>query len=98
MPIEVEATVLPLLSVERIAFEILENHVVPRVVSVFDALVKLLRPVQELLLASNVEDAALIVIFDDPSKETPLIVRAFCSVVAVFALPLIEPAMMLVKV
>ena len=51
VPIEVVATVLPLLSVERIAFAIVENHVVPRVVSVAVALVKDCRPVQELALA-----------------------------------------------
>jgi hypothetical protein len=60
------------------------------------ALVKVVAPVKTvdpenvLLLASSVELAALIVMLADPSKETPLMVRAVWRVVAVFALPPIE--------
>lgn len=38
---------------------------------------KELRPVKELSFARRVDDAAVTVIFPEPSKETPLIVRAF---------------------
>ncbi len=59
---------------------------------------KTLFPENVLVSVSNVEDAALRTIFDDPLKETPLIVRAFWSVVTVLALPLIEPTIVELKV
>jgi len=46
----------------------------------------------------KVPAAAAIVIGAVPSKFTPLIALAVCSAVAVAALPLIEPAMVLLKV
>ena len=64
--------------------------------SVLDALVNELLPVKELLFARSVVDA--MTMFAEPSKETPLMVRGVWSVVAVLALPLIDPAMVFVNV
>ena len=82
MPIEVVATTEPFALVERSELVI---PVIPRFVVV--ALVKALFPENVLLSPSNVEDAALIVMLLEPLKETPLIVLAVWSAVAVFALP-----------
>jgi hypothetical protein len=49
------------------------------------------------LLASNVLLAALIVMFDEPSNDTPFMVRAVCRVVAVPAFPDTEPVIKEVK-
>ena len=85
MPIEVVATTEPFALVERSELVI---PVIPRFVVV--ALVKALFPENVLLSPSNVEDAALIVMLLEPLKETPLMVRAVWSAVAVPALPPIE--------
>ena len=53
---------------------------------------------QVLESARSVEDAAVTVMLPVPSNETPLIVRAFWSAVAVPALPETEPGMVCVKV
>ncbi len=52
-------------------------------------------PEKVLLSERSVEEAAVIVMFAVPLKETPLMVRAFWSAVAVPALPEIEPVMRL---
>ena len=59
---------------------------------------KLFVPEKVLLFASKVEDAAVIVMFAVPSKETPLIVRGVWSAVAVPAFPEMEPVMVEEKV
>ena len=59
---------------------------------------KTLVPVNELLFASNVLDAAVIVIFCEPSNAVPLIFREVARVVAVPAFPLTEPVMVLTTV
>ena len=56
-------------------------------------LLKVLLPEKVLLLARSVEEAAVIVMSADPLKEVPLMFRAFWRMVAVPALPLIEPEM-----
>ena len=58
--------------------------------------VNALVPEKVLLFASKVVEA--MVMLAEPSKETPLMVRGVASVVAVLALPLMLPAMVLVKV
>ena len=63
------------------------NHAVFPEISVEVAFEKVLRPVHVLLLASSVEDAAVMVISAEPLKEVPLMVRAVCNAVAVPALP-----------
>ena len=57
---------------------------------------KVLVPEKVLLFASKVVEAMVMLV--EPSKETPLMVRGVASVVAVLALPLMLPAMVLVKV
>ena len=57
---------------------------------------KVLLPEKVLLLARSVVDAMVMLV--EPSKETPLMVRGVARVVAVLALPLMLPAMVLVKV
>jgi len=59
---------------------------------------KVLSPENELVSESRVEEAAVIVMFAVPSKETPLIVLAVSRAVAVPALPEIEPVIVLEKV
>jgi len=54
-------------------------------------LLKMLAPVKVLLLASKVEEAAVIVMSPVPSKEASLIFLAVSSAVAVLALPVTEP-------
>ena len=60
--------------------------------------VKLLAPEKVLLLAKSVDEAAKIVMSAEPLNDTPLMRRAVWSVVAVEALPEIEPLMVEVKV
>ena len=55
-----------------------------------EVLAKVLSPVQVLVFASSVDDAAKIVIGEAPVKETPLMVLPVARVVAVLALPPIE--------
>ena len=52
---------------------------------------KMLAPEKVLLLASRVEEAAVMVMLAVPSKEVPLIVRAVWRAVAVEALPVRAP-------
>ena len=52
---------------------------------------KVLEPLKVLSLARRVEEAAVMVMLPVPSKETPLMVRAFCNAVAVEALPVSAP-------
>ena len=59
---------------------------------------KTFEPVKRLESARSVEEAAAIVISAVPSKEMPLMARAFWSAVAVPALPETEPVMVCVKV
>ena len=54
-------------------------------------LLKMLVPLNVLLFASKVEDAAVITMFPVPSKVTPLMVRPVWRAVAVEALPVSEP-------
>ena len=56
---------------------------------------KILIPLNKLLFARSVEEAAVIVIFCEPSNDVPLIVRAFWRSAAVPAFPVIEPVMIL---
>ena len=67
VPIDVVATTWPLALVERIALEIPENHVVPRVVSVLEAFANVCNPVQVLLSEKSVEEAVVIVP-EEPSE------------------------------
>ena len=53
--------------------------------------VKVLAPEKVLLLASTVEEAAVIVMLVVPSKVVPLMVRPVCKAVAVEALPVTAP-------
>src|SRR5436853_44676 len=55
-------------------------------------------PVKLLLLERRVDEAAVIVMFPVPSKDVPLMVRAFRRAVAVPALPDTEPVMVLATV
>ncbi len=55
-------------------------------------------PLKKLLSVRRVEDAALSVMFAVPLNETPLMVRAFWSAVAVPALPETEPVIVCEKV
>ena len=57
-----------------------------------------LSEVKLFISASRVEDAALMTIFDPPLNDTPLMVREFWRRVAVPALPLTDPVMVLSKV
>ena len=59
---------------------------------------KVCTPEKVLEFVRSVEEAALMVILVDPSKETPLMVRGVWRVVAVLAFPLMEPLMVAVKV
>ena len=61
---------------------------VPRVRAEVEALVNVLLPVKELLLARSVVEEMVMLV--DPSKVTPLMVRPVWRVVAVFALPPME--------
>ena len=61
-------------------------------------LLKMFVPLQVLLFASRVEEAALIVIAALPSKETLLMLTGVANLVAVPALPEIEPVIKLLKV
>ncbi len=69
-----------------------------------DALVRVVRPVKVLApvkrdeSARRVDEAAVMVMFAEPSKEVPLMVRGVWSVVAVLALPEMEPLIVVVKV
>ena len=49
---------------------------------VVDALPKMLRPLHVLLLPRRVEEAAVMVMFAEPSKDVPLMVRAVARTVA----------------
>ena len=55
-------------------------------------------PVNRLLSPNSEDDAAVMVILLVPSKATPLMVRAVASLVAVAALPEMEPVSGLEKV
>jgi hypothetical protein len=72
---------------------VFERFVIAKEVVV--ALVRVVLPVKVLLSASKVEEAAVIWMFAVPSKETPLMVRAFWRAVAVPAFPETEPVMVL---
>ena len=87
-PETVVATTLPFALTERSE---LARPVIAKDEEVAEA--KVFLPVKVLLSERSVEDAALIVIFDEPLNETPLIVRAVWSAVAVPAFPLTDPVM-----
>ncbi len=54
---------------------------------------KVLVPEKVLLLASRVEEAAVIVMLAEPLNEVPLMSRAVWRMVAVPAFPVMEPVM-----
>ena len=76
VPIEDVAITFPFWSVDKMLLEIPENHVVPSVASVDDALAKFCKPVQELLFARSVDDAAVMVNEPPAVTEVPLIVAS----------------------
>ncbi len=64
---------------------------------VVEAFWKVCFPVKVLVSARSVDEAAVTVMLVEPSNEVPLIVRGVWSVVAVLALPEMEPEMVLVN-
>ena len=77
--------------ITRLVVEAVAKNPSPLAVKlVEDAFAKMFLPLKVLLSLRSVLLAALIVMFADPSKETPLIVLAVCNAVAVPALPPIE--------
>src|SRR3990167_7296784 len=64
--------------------------------SVVEALENVLSPVNVLLFARSVEEAAVMVIFAEPSKEVPLMLRAVARTVAAPAVKLAPVPVMLV--
>ena len=63
---------------------------------VVDAFPKMLRPVHVLLLPRRVEEAAVMVMFAEPSKDVPLMVRAVAKTVAAPAVKLAPVPVMFV--
>ena len=97
VPIDVVATSLPVLSVLKRELVSAVNQVVPELVNCeVVALVKFWSVFHVFVSPRSVVDAT--VMFAVPLNETPLIVRAVWSAVAVPALPEILPVMVLVNV
>jgi hypothetical protein len=82
--VEVELRAVKFKRVEELVRRRLERVVRP---------VKMLAPLKVLLLARSVEEAAVTVMFCEPSKATPLIFLGVWRTVAEPALPLTEPEM-----
>ncbi len=93
VPIEVVATTDPFAFTERSEFP---REEMAKAVVVARPNPRL--PEKVLLSERSVEDAAVTFIFEVPLNETPLIVRAFWSAVAVPALPETEPVIVLENV
>ena len=99
VPIEVVATTEPFAFTDRseLARPVmakLDDVPAPRIALPL----KILLPEKVLLSERSVEDAALIVMLLEPLNDTPLMVRAVCSVVAVPAFPVIDPLTGLLKI
>ena len=78
-------------SVRLVVEAVLKKAVPDTAIEVEDAKVMVWSALQVFLSERSVEDAAVIVMSCVPSKETPLMARAFWRAVAVEALPLRDP-------